>query len=534
MNVLGKVDHSLQREQIARTLDLKSPEQKEALRRRLRAMERDGQLMFDKRKGYHLIDAKSLVTGVINIHPAGFGFVDSDTSEKGLYLAKNQLNHVFDGDVVQLYIKSTEGQKSYNQLIKVIEHKTTHITGELTRKGNTFYLIPDNAKVLLQIEVDGDFLLGAKTGQCVNTKIVEYPDYQYNTLVEVTEVLGYPQDAGMEIKLALRRHGITESWDEQLVACAKQFGDDVAAQDKVSRVDYRQLPFVTIDGSDAKDFDDAIYCEKTEAGNWRLLVAIADVSHYIKPGDILDEEAQARGTSIYFPGHVVPMLPHSLSDGLCSLKPKVDRLVMVCDMTINLKGKVVNCVFTEGVIHSHARLTYDQANAAVTAQSSQLAKQVDRKILPHLQCLYQLYQALSYARGKRGAIEFSSQEQHFNLTDERKIASMSPVVRNVAHKMVEEFMLCANVATAEFLNKHKIPTLFRVHSGPQQKKLAHLRAFLSDKGLSLGGRDKPTSEHYNQLLDNIGQRSDASTIKTMLLRSQSRAQYSVKNEGHFG
>lgn len=538
MNLLDQVKKTLNREQIAHKLSLDNAEQKEALRRRLRAMERDGQLMFDQRKGYQLIDQRSLITGTISLHPDGFGFVSSPELEKDLFLPKNQLHQVFDGDLIEVFVDSNSSRhNSYNKLIRIVERKTTEIVGQLKRNGKQFYLIPDSHKIAQKIDVDGHSLLNAENGQYVNTSVISYPSHRNNTLVKVVEVLGNTQDVNMDIKLALCRNGISDQWDDALIDHAETLGNEVSDKDKVSRIDYRHLPFVTIDGSDAKDFDDAVYCEQMSSGDWRLMVAIADVSHYVKAGGILDIEAQKRATSIYFPGHVVPMLPEVLSNGLCSLNPHVDRLVMVCEMIINSKGIMTQSNFTEGLIHSHARLTYDQAYAVVAKHGSKLARKVNEStptVVPHIKNLHSLFEVLLSARKKRGAIDFDTQEFTYNLTKQRKISTISPVVRNDAHRMIEEFMLCANVATATFLDQHKIPSLFRVHEGPQEKKLTNLRAFLLERGLSLGGADKPSPHHYNQLLNSINHRSDANVIGTMLLRSQSQAEYTADNKGHFG
>ncbi len=525
LNLFGNVKKQLNREQIAHKLNLKKIDQKEALRRRLRAMERDGQLMFNKYKSYQLIDQSSLITGVVSVHPDGFGFVSNHDLKKDLFLPKNQMNYVFDGDVVQVFVEgSSNSNRTFNKLINIVERKTTHIVGQIKRSGDAFYLLPDSRKVLHKVDVDSRSLLNATSGQYVNTMIVEYPNHRKNTLVKVTDVLGNPQDTGMEIKKALCRHNISGQWGDALLEHVEAQGTHVSETDKVSRVDYRDLPFVTIDGADAKDFDDAVYCEKTASGDWRLMVAIADVSHYVSPDDLLDVEAQLRGTSIYFPGHVVPMLPEALSNGLCSLNPYVDRLVMVCGMTINPRGVITQSTFTEGLIHSHARLTYDQAYAFEAAPD----------IVPHLEKLHALFKVLMPARRRRGAIEFETREFTFNLTKKRKISSFSSVKRNDAHRMIEEFMLCANVSAAKFLDNHNIPSLFRTHDGPQDKKLIVLRAFLLEKGLRLGGGDKPSAHHYNKILDSINHRSDASVIRSMLLRSQSQAEYTSSNQGHFG
>ena len=538
MKVFAKSKHNLIREQVAEALGLDSAEDREALRRRLRAMERDGQLMFNKHNGYSLIDQSLLVSGAVSMHPDGFAFVSYSDTEKDLFLPANQVSNVFDGDIVQVLMSpSSAGQRSFNKLIKVLERKTTHIVGELKRKGENYYLVPESSKLALKIDVDQQHMVDAKAGQLVNTEILEYPIFRQNTLVQIIEVLGDPEDPGMEITVALHRHGLLEGWTDEEFDHAEAFGSEVAEEDKLGRADYRDLSFMTIDGADARDFDDAVYCERKNNGEWRLMVAIADVSHYVRPDDVLDIEAQTRATSIYFPGHVVPMLPETLSNGLCSLNPNVDRLAIVCDMTINAKGIVIRSEFSEAVIHSHARLTYDQANAVAVQRQSKMARDVantNPDIIEHIKNLHDLYKVLIPARSKRGAIDFDTQELKFNLNKNKKIASMSPVIRNDAHKMIEEFMLCANVATANFLDEHKIPSLFRSHDGPTDKKLTALREFLSEKGLVLAGGDKPTSLHYNQLLTKIIDRGDASIIRTMLLRSQSQADYSPKNDGHFG
>jgi ribonuclease R len=537
LSLFSNLKKQLNREQIADALALHSAQEKEALRRRLRAMERDGQLSF-QRKGYQLIDPESLVSGVVSLHPDGFGFVTYCDSEKDLFLPKNQLIHVFDGDIVQVLIEPEKNAKrAYNTLIKVIERNTTHIIGTLQREGKRYFLQPDNSKVSHTINVNQSMLNKAQVGQYVNAIIIDYPNFRQDTQVDIIEVLGNVNDAGIESKLALHRHGISGEWDKALLEKARTHGNQVLEKDKALRVDYRTLPFVTIDGANARDFDDAVYCEKTESGEWRLFVAIADVSHYVLPNDALDIEAQQRATSIYLPDQVVPMLPESLSNGLCSLNPNEDRLVMVCTMTISKRGIVTQSQFSEGLIKSHARLTYNQANALVTKPGSRLGTAIsdaNPEVVPHVINLHTLFKVLVKQRKQRGAIEFETRELAFTLNKNKNISSISPIKRNDAHRMIEEFMLCANVATAQFLELNKIPSLFRVHGGPQEKKLNALRAFLSEKGLKLGGGDHPTSHHYNDLLKKVSTRVDAKVIQTLLLRSQSQAEYSPNNKGHFG
>ncbi|TGV21373.1 ribonuclease R [Pseudoalteromonas sp. MEBiC 03607] len=532
ISLLANVKKHLDREQIAQALNLKKVTEKEALRRRLRAMERDGQLLFKATSGYQVIDQSNLVTGTISIHADGFGFVKYNSDEKDLFLPKNQLKHVFDGDTVKVLPSPASLKRSSHKLINVVTRNTTHVAGILKKSGNKIILLADNAKICHPLSVDRSRLAGAKIGQYVNCEILHYPNRRQLALVGVTEVLGEPNSSGLETKLALLRHGACHTWSADVVAQAASLGQQVSEDDKKERIDYRHLPFMTIDGEDAKDFDDAVYCERTQLGDWRLLVAIADVSHYVKPDDILDVEAQTRATSIYCPGLVVPMLPESLSNGLCSLNPNQDRLVLVCDMTINSKGKMTQAVFTEGVIHSHARLTYEQANRVITGRESQIKNA--KNIIPHIKNLHSLYNLLNKVRKSRDAIEFETIERKLNLNKKGKIESITAIDRNDAHRMIEEFMLSANVATANFLEKHKVNSLFRVHAGPQSKKLSSLKSLLSEKGLMLGGDDNPTTKDYNALLSQIEHRSDGDVIRLLLLRSQSQAEYSVENKGHFG
>jgi len=538
MSLLEKGDQKLDRERLAKVLKLSSDEQKEALRRRLRAMERDGQILFDRRQGYSLLKPEDLITGRVIGHPDGFGFLTSDNAGEDLFLSDNEMLTVFDGDLVQARVSGEDrrGRKT-GAIVNILERKTTHLVGRLQCEDGDYFLQPENARIAHEIDLDREHLLGAKPGQYVYVEIVDYPNHRYNAFGRVTELLGDAMGAGMEIDVAIRSHDIPHSWPKEALHAARKLGSEVPEADKQHRADLRALPFVTIDGEDARDFDDAVYCEKTASGNWRLLVAIADVSHYVAPDSALDEEAQVRATSVYFPGRVVPMLPESLSNGLCSLNPHVDRLVIVCEMTINKSGKMTGYTFSEGVIHSHARLTYNQVNAFITAPDSSLGRKTARQLkdtAPHIHTLHQLYSVLKKARTKRGAMDFEKPEVKFEFTENRKIERIVPVIRNDAHKMIEEFMLSANVATADFLEKQKMPALYRVHEGPRDKKLTALRAFLGEKGLKLAGGDKPSPAHYDRLLSSIGHRSDAQTIRTMMLRSLSQAEYSPKNLGHFG
>ena len=538
MSLLEKSEKSLNRTQLARVMELSGDDEKEALRRRLRAMERDGQLAFNAKEGYRLIKPEDLLTGRVIGHPDGFGFLATDSDGEDLFLSDNEMLTVFDGDRVQARVSGVDRRgRPQGVITKVLERNTKQLVGRLQCDDNDYFLIPENSRIAHEIDVDGEQLRGAKAGQYVSVEITEYPSRQYNALGRVAELLGDAMAPGMEIDVAIRSHGIPHEWPHGTVQAAKRFGNSVHESDKSHRVDLRDLPFVTIDGEDAQDFDDAVYCEKIAGGGWRLFVAIADVSHYVQPGSDLDKEAAKRATSVYFPGRVIPMLPEALSNGLCSLNPKVDRLVMVCEMTISKSGQMKDYTFSEGVIHSHARLTYNQVNTLLTSPDSRAGRHLARQyaaVEPHLQALHDLYGALKKARAKRGAMDFEKREVQFVFTDNRKIDEMVPVVRNDAHKMIEEFMLSANVATAGFLQKLKMPALYRVHTGPRDKKLATLRAFLKQKDLHLGGGEKPSPADYDRLLSSIGDRADAQIIRTMMLRSLSQAEYNPHNQGHFG
>ncbi|CSD79060.1 ribonuclease R [Vibrio cholerae] len=534
LSLFDKVKHYLSYEQISHSTGLSEKNQKEALKKRLRAMERDGQLTFTHRRGYQKVDQTALVSGRISLHADGFGFVSYDDNQKDLFLPKHQLDHVFDGDIVQVLKGHAQQQgRSNHRLIKIVERKTTHIVGLLKKKGVNFYLSPEKSTFSQLIHVNPNQFTAKSVGKLVYAQVTQYPDHKHSTMVEITEVLGRPGDSGIEVKLALRRHGINEKWESEVLSAALALGTDVNEKDKMQRVDYRDLPFVTIDGDDAKDFDDAVYGYPMDNGQWKLFVAIADVSHYVQPNDPLDLEAQTRATSVYFPGYVVPMLPEALSNGLCSLNPNVDRLVLVCEMTFDDAGIMLDAEFSEGLIHSHARLTYNQVNETIL-KPNQWSHSRSNKVEKHLLNLHRLYLNLLGQRQVRGAIDFDTQELAFTLDNKKKIASIDPVIRNDAHRMIEEFMLCANVATAAFLQEHKIPSLYRVHAGPQMKKLASLRMMLADKGLVLGGGDKPTSHDYNALLEQVHDLEEGDVIRTLLLRSQSQAEYSPKNQGHFG
>ncbi len=538
LGLLKNAKQSLSRQQLAKKMSLSDPAELEALRRRLRAMERDGQVSFDRRQGYRVIQESELISGRVIGHPDGFGFLARDAGGDDIMLGEQQMLTLFDGDRVQVRISGKDKRgREQATLVNVLERNTSQLVGQLKCDDGQYFITAHNKRITHEIDLDAEQLAGARQHQYVVVAITDYPDARYNAYGKVIEVLGDAHEAGMEINVVMRELGIPHSWPERTTIEANALSDTVSESDKRERVDLRSLPFVTIDGEDAQDFDDAVYCEALPKGGWRLRVAIADVSHYVKPDSALDREAHLRATSVYFPGRVVPMLPERLSNGLCSLNPNVDRLTLVCDMQINKHGRMTAYDFSEAVIHSHARLTYHQVNALLTepeGKDGQAMRSQHAKIVPHLQNLHRLYGALQKARSKRGAIDFDTQESTFQFNQHRKVVGITPVERNDAHKLIEECMLCANVATAAFLQSIKLPALYRNHAGPKPKKLLALRAFLAEKGLKLAGGDAPTSKDYEQLLASLEGRNDASAIQSMLLRSLSQAEYSHENAGHFG
>lgn len=533
LELLKKADKPLSRSALAQMLGLTdNAEAEEALRRRLRAMERDGQLLSNRRGHYGLVDQLNLLRCRVQGHRDGYGFAIPIPPAEGedVYLTSRQMGYVFDGDEVLVAVTGLDPRgRREGKIVEVLVRNTTEIAGRYFEESGIGFVEPDNNRISQQVLIPSHEKGAALHGQIVSCEITDYPKGRLGAKGRITEVLGDHLDPGLEIDVAIRSHGIPWQWPDDVQDEAAQLGEEPDREDKRGRFDLTAAAFVTIDGEDARDFDDAVYCEKRRGG-WTLWVAIADVSHYVCPGSALDNEAALRGNSVYFPERVVPMLPEVLSNGLCSLKPKVDRLAMVCEMRLSRQGRLTDFTFYEAVIHSHARLTYTQVGRALAGDKDAVAAD----ILPHVQRLHQLYGVLRNARDKRGAIDFETVETRIIFDKLRKIEAIVPVQRNDAHRLIEECMLCANVATAQFFDQHKIPVVYRVHEGPKAEKLENLRSFLGELGLDLGGGDKPTPKHYRALLTQIAERDDAGVIQTMMLRSLSQAVYQPENKGHFG
>jgi ribonuclease R len=504
----------------------------EAFFGRIDAMQRDGQLLMN-RKGELCVVAKlDLVTGTVQGHPDGFGFLVPDDGGADLFLSPNEMHKVLHGDRVTARRSGTDRRgRPEGEIVDVLTRANRTVVGRFYEERGITFVVAENRRINQDLLVPPDERGKAKSGDVVVVDIVVQPTPQREAIARVIEVLGGYTDPGMEIEIALRKHDLPHDFS---LAARKEAGKlpaEVTDRDRAGRVDITALPLVTIDGETAKDFDDAVYCARMGKGFW-LIVAIADVSHYVKDGDPLDRDGRLRGTSVYFPRRVIPMLPEALSNELCSLKPHVDRLCMVCDMEVTGEGAIRKYRFYPAVMHSRARLTYTQVWNWLSEPKN--APRQARELLPQLTDLYALFHALKSAREKRGAIDFESVEMQLEFDVEGKIVRIVPVMRNDAHKLIEECMLAANVCTAEFLAQHKHPALYRVHEGPTPEKLGALRDFLASCALSLPGGEEPTASDYARLLLQIKDRPDYALLQTVLLRSLQQARYRPDNVGHFG
>ncbi len=508
----------------------------EGLLKRLDAMERDGQLMCDARGNYKINTATHFITGYVHAHPDGYGFVIRDDGGEDIFLSENEMQKVMHNDRVQVRVVNTDKKgRQEGVIVSVISRAHTHIVGRLVNENGVWLIVPEDRRIVHDILVDGS-PGKAKAGQIVNAQLVSQPSRYTQPVARIVEVLGNMDDPGVEIEIAVRKFGLPHIFSREALSEADRLPDQVLPEDFEGRVDLRDIPLVTIDGEDARDFDDAVYCEPVKLDGtdaYRLIVAIADVSHYVKPNTPLDKDALLRATSVYFPRRVIPMLPEKLSNGLCSLNPDVDRLVLVCDALVKPDGEVSAYQFYPAVMHSAARMTYTSV-AAILANQRGPEAAIYAGLVPHLMNLYGLYKVLAAARERRGAIDFETVETYIVSNEAGKIEKILPRIRNDAHKLIEECMLTANVCAADFMRRSHHAGIYRVHARPNEQKLEQVRAFLAQIGLSLGGGDEPEPSDYAVLIRQIESRPDASLLQTMLLRSMQQAMYSPDNIGHFG
>ncbi|QBY04755.1 ribonuclease R [Thalassotalea sp. HSM 43] len=534
LNLLEQKGFPMSLAQIIKALGYREEEQKIAIKRRLRAMENSGQLVFTKFKQYAIATEKQIITGQVIGHRDGFGFLKPDTGDKDLFIPFYEMRNLIHGDVVEARVTASDDAKGRQEIkvLDVLVPRKEKIIGRIFVENSVITVVPEDARICHEIIIPSDKRLGARHGNMVIIELVQRPSKRSTALGKVVEVLGEHMAPGMEVQVAIHSHDIPHSWPQALLEEIDNLDSEVDEAAKQGRVDLRDLPLVTIDGEDARDFDDAVYCQSKPSGGWRLWVAIADVSYYVRPGTALDEEAIKRGNSVYFPNQVVPMLPEVLSNGLCSLNPDVDRLCMVCEMTVSANGKLTGSKFYPALMRSHARFTYTKV-AAILDGDKELRQQYAEQV-SDLEQLHAMYHALVHARRNRGAIEFETEEVRFIYNANRKIDSVEPVVRNDAHKIIEECMILANVSTAKFIEKHQKPGLFRVHDKPNSEKYNNLVSYLAELGIELAKKEEPEPQDFGEIAGRIAERPDKELIQTMMLRSMKQAVYQAENIGHFG
>jgi len=535
LQILSDQGVPLSVEQLYTLLDI-THDERDNFDKRINAMEREGQVFRNRKGALCLADKIQLISGVVNGHPDGFGFLVPDDRTKypeDLFLGARQMSQVMHGDRAMARLAGVDRRgRPEGKIVEVLERVNKTMVGRVMRgQGVTIVAAEDkriNQDILIPYHLDMD----AKVGQVVMVELTEQPSSHAMPMGKVIEILGDYADSGMEIEIALRKHKLPYEFPQAATKQAEKYPKTVQAKDYQDRIDLRDLPLITIDGETARDFDDAVYAEPQGKG-WRLVVAIADVSFYVKPGDALDKEAFSRGNSVYFPRRVIPMLPEALSNGLCSLNPDVERLCMICDMQLDGLGKVKQYKFYPSVMRSKARMTYTKVIDILQNPEGDLAQEY-AWLVPHLNNLEQVYRRMLTQREKRGAIEFESSETAMIFDDNGKIDRIVPTERNEAHRIIEECMLAANVSAADFLLKHEHPALYRVHEGPTVEKLDALRLFMGEFGFGVGGGEKPTARDYSKLLSRIKERPDAALLQTVMLRSMQQAVYSPDNLGHFG
>jgi len=521
-------------EELADALEIRE-EEEAFFARRLGAMERDGQLMRNRRNAYIIPDKADLIRGRVEGHPDGFGFLKPDEGGDDLFLGPREMKEVLHGDRALVRVSGADWKgRREAKIVEVLERANARVVGRVVVEHGVHYVVAENRRINQEIMLarEGRTKLPV-AGQVVTVELIQQPTKNSQPIGKVVELLGAYADPGMEIEIALRKHDLPFEFSKAAKAQAARIPDEVRASDLGGmREDLRELPLVTIDGETAKDFDDAVYAERLEKG-WRLIVAIADVSHYVTEASALDKDAYERGNSVYFPRRVIPMLPEKLSNGLCSLNPHVDRLCMVCDMVISVTGKIQRYRFYPAVMHSKARLTYNKVAAAIYEKEEAMRAEL-APVLPQLEVLDEVFRTLLKARARRGAIDFETTETRMVFNDQGKIEKIVPESRNDAHRLIEECMLAANVCASEYLEFNEQPSLYRIHAGPSVEKLEKLRTFLSEFGLDLGGGDEPAASDFARLIDRIRMRPDRQLLQTVMLRSLRQAMYSPDNVGHFG
>lgn len=465
-------------------------------------------------------------------HVDGHGYVLTDDTREKVFLRSHEMREVLHNDIVNVRIVGRDRRKKlFGKIVDVVERGNPTIVGRYFKENNINFVVPDDQRIGQDVFVLPEHVGGAESGQVVSVTITKHPTKHFQPVGEITEVLGDYLAPGMEIEIAIRKHQLPHQWPDAVQQQVAKLSPEVADKEFANRQDIRDLPLVTIDGEDARDFDDAVCCLPLANGRSRLLVAIADVSSYVKEGSALDQEAWQRGTSVYFPNNVIPMLPEELSNGLCSLKPRVNRLCFVCDMEISAKGEVETYDFYQAVMYSHARLTYTQVAALLDGDAD--ASNIPPELHEPVHNLYALSQRLGQNRRGPGAVEFEIPEPVIIFDEDRKIDRIEARVRNDAHRLIEECMLAANICASLMLDEADLAGIYRVHEAPDENKIADARAFLRQFKLLLGGGDQPEPRHFAEVINKVDDPLTAKIVQTALLRSMKQARYDVENKGHF-
>jgi ribonuclease R len=510
-------------DELARRLRIHRSEQR-AFDGGLAQLERAGEVVRNRAGSLLVAKRIQLLAGRVEGHPDGHGYLDPDDGSPGVLLPAAEMRQLMHGDRAAVRITGRDHRgRPTGEVVEVLERAARRIVGRVHAEHGVTYLVPEDRRIAHDILLPGEEAAKAKPGQVATVELVAQPSKHAQPIGRIAEVLGHYAEPGMEIEIAVRKFDLPHEFPKKALAQAQGFPDFLPEKDLQGRRDLRELQFVTIDGETAKDFDDAVYCRR-EGRDWRLWVAIADVSHYVRHGDALDLEARSRGTSVYFPRRVIPMLPEKLSNGLCSLNPEVDRLVMVCEMRIGAQGEVAGYEFYPAVFRSHARLTYTKVWAELSSGRAPA----------HLATLYEVFKALHRQRERRGAIDFETVETRMVFDARGKIERIVAETRNDAHRLIEECMLAANVCAGNFIAERGQPVLYRVHEVPAEDRVAALRDFLAELGLQLPGGAVPRPKDYAQVLERIRTRPDFNLLQTILLRSLKRAVYTPQNVGHFG
>ncbi len=483
----------------------------------------------------------SELEGIVLGHRDGHGFVRRDDGEPDIYLSPQEMRSVLHRDRVRVRVVRYDRKgRPEARVLDILERRKSPLIGRLLHENGVWLVAPEDRRYGQDILIPKNATANAAVGQVVAIELTETPSLYSQPVGRITEVLGEIDDPGMEIEIAVRKFEVPHRFSAETLAQSATLPDRIRLIDKRHRIDISDVPLVTIDGEDARDFDDAVYCEpvkrgrgKTALSGWRLVVAIADVSHYVKPGEPIDDDASERATSVYFPRRVIPMLPEKLSNGLCSLNPDEERLCMACDMLVTESGEIEAYQFFPAVMRSQARLSYTEV-AAVLGNTRGVEADRRRELVPHLLNLHEVYRALLKARGARGAIDFETTETQIICDDNGRIEKIVPRTRTEAHRLIEEAMLAANVCAADFIQMHKHPALYRVHEGPTAEKRVSLQAYLRTLGLGFSLSDDPKPSELQAIAQATKDRVDAAQIHSMLLRSMQQAIYTPTNSGHFG